>query len=177
MATFPTASRAVALAGAWTKISNQQLSAPAASIVLSGLDTANKVFRLHASIVKDGTGSAGRVRLNNDSGANYDRQQVSGNGVTVGGSRSTGQTSIINVPNHADANENASADILIAKQQTGDEAMLISQSVGIDTSIRFFAVAGIWHNVADLINRIDLTAVSGNWAADTIVTLEGDQTT
>lgn len=170
----------IAAQQAFGLIDRQVLGAPAASISFAGLDTANKMFRSTFYIVNDANNKALWLRLNNDGGANYDMQSLRGNGAAVSASRPVGQTKVI-LDNGFNvlANEHATLEIIVAKQQAGDEAMLLAVSTQVDGGpvLVNLHTAAIWNNVLALISRQDVLASANNFAAGTVAILEGNITT
>lgn len=169
--------RRYATAGAaWTVIDSETLAAPASSISFTGIDTTYKMFRITAYIVKDGTDGLVQLRMNNDSGANYDAQRLRGDSTTVDAARATGDTSI-NCNRNGESGLSQTLEIVVAKQVAGSPAMVLWDQVMLDNAgtpaMNKFNIAGRWNNTADLISRIDLIASAGNFAAGTVVVLEG----
>ena len=159
-------------AGAWDVIDSETLAAPASSISFTGIDTTYKMFRVTAYVIKDATAGGVFMRLNNDSGANYDWQRLYGS-ATVAGSRSTGQAQWETSYSYPlSAGDTLTITATIGKQLAGSPAMGIIESAGARTDIERASFAGIWSNTADLISRIDLIASAGNFAAGSVVVLE-----
>jgi len=161
----------------WDVIDSTTLGSAAASVSFASIDSKYKLFRVTAYIVKDATASTVAMRLNGDTGSNYDRQHLIGNSTTVSASRGTGQDRMYLATNTLAASSVATFSITIGKQIAGSAAMALADSV-------LFAAPGIsalleeraafrWSNTADLISRIDLISSSGNFAAGTVVVLEG----
>ena len=159
---------------AWDVIGSTTLASPASSISFASIDPKYKLFRVTAYIVKDGTGGEVQYRINNDSGANYDRQRLRGSDTTVDGERLTGQTSIASTISIG-SNESSTLTVTIAKQLATTPAMVLVDQTLTTTAPNLQSVymAGRWNNTADLINRIDLISSSGNFAAGTVALLEG----
>lgn len=163
-------------AAPWDVIDSTTLGSAAASISFASIDSKYKLFRVTAYVVKDATAHQATLRINNDSGANYDYQRLNGSSTTVSAARVTGQTSILLTPTETiAANSIAQFSIIIGKQIAGSAAMVLSDGTFDATSVgRVKAdIAARWNNTADLINRIDLISSSGNFAAGTVVVLEG----
>lgn len=163
-------------APSWEHIAAQVLDAAAASIVFSDISTAYRMFRITLYIIKDGTGGLAELRLNSDAGANYDRQYMTANGVSIGGNRNLGLDSH-RIDSGIGANNHSLAEILIAKQVATEMALIFSRSNygngGVDPYIDL--QVSQWTNVADLINRIDIIASAGNFDVGTRAVLEGIQ--
>ena len=112
------------------------------------------------------------LRLNNDSGANYSRQYIGANGVTVSGARET--ESKIRTVNSTGGTDGASASILVVKTTAAAKAQVI-QTGGMlaPASIRLELIGGEWNNTADLLSRIDILPSAGNLDTNTAITLWG----
>lgn len=156
--------------GAWTVLGSQVLESAAASVSFPGISTTYRMFRVTAYIVKDGTNGQVRLRLNADSGSNYDDQLLRGDNTTVSASRTTSATQLT-TGNTITASNVAAIEIVIAKQLAASTAMMLSRMFMGSAQI-LDSKAGRWNNTADLISRIDLLSSSGNFAAGTTVVLE-----
>ena len=166
--------------GAWEHIETQVLASAAASFSFTGIDAAFRMFRLTCYIIKDANAGQVELRLNNDSGGNYNQQYMNINHATRTSARNAGLDSlrVTNFDNLA-ANGVLLAEILIAKQIAGQEGRIQSQASyeGSADPMLDFVVAQ-WANTADLINRIDIVESSINeFAIGSRVVLEGTQTT
>jgi len=163
-------------AAAWEVIDSTTLASAAASVSFTSIPTTYKMFRVTAYLIKDGSDGLVQLQINGDSGANYDRQYLRGDSTTVDGARTTGQTSI-NGNRNGESGLATTLEIVIAKQVAGSPAMVLWDQVMLDNAgtpaMNKFNIAGIWNNTADLISRIDLVASAGNFAAGTVVVLEG----
>ena len=159
--------------GPWDVIASSTLGSPAASISFASIASTYKLFRVTAYIIKDGSAGRALVRLNNDSGANYERQRLSGAATGVSAQRTTGETSWETTWSGL-TSQPATFELVIGKQIAGAAAMGILSSVGKEsTTLEYSSFACRWNNTADLINRIDIIASAGNFAAGTVVVLEG----
>lgn len=175
--TFPaSAGRTIS---SWEHIEAQVLGAAVASISFADIDSAFRMFRMTLYIINDNNACSVLLRLNNDSGGNYDRQQILADHVEITSLRDNSQTSY-RVTNGANlgANETLLAAVTIAKQIVGEEARIESRASYGGTNDPFWVnVGGAWQNAADLINRIDIISSSGNFAASTRIVLEGTKRT
>ena len=123
-------------------------------------------------MANDGNAKSVTVRLNGDSGTNYDYQHVSANSTTVNGQRVTGTTSAVLNFLSLQASEEMSATALIAKPSASVPAQSVSLA-GNDASPDLSLIGGEWNNTADAISSISIQGSSGNLAAGTSVLLEG----
>ena len=161
---------------AWTVIGSTTLASPASSISFATGLSGYTMFRITAYIVKDGTLGAIQMRINNDSGANYDDQTLSGNSTAVGAARQTGQTQWPFPQSAVAASTNATLEVTISKSVSTSPALAVASFTFIpngESSVGEGRSAGRWNNTADLISRIDLISSSGNFAAGTVALLEG----
>ena len=81
-------------AGAYDSISSVTLDATAASITFSGIPATYTHLQIRG-IARDGTGNSILMTLNSDTGANYARHRLTGNGTVAG---AVGTASINNMP-------------------------------------------------------------------------------
>jgi len=158
---------------AWTEIETQTLTTTAASVVFSTGLTGYKFFRLTGYWVSDASAGAVDIRLNNDSGANYAYQRIQAASTTVSGSRATGQTAQRLTPAFPDGSSFNSFSALIAKPAAGVKAQATAHVGFTQTSVAMELEGAEWNNTADLITRIDVIALSNNFAAGTSILLEG----
>lgn len=167
----------VLAAGPWEPVcAPVRLASAAASVSFASIPAAYVMFRLRCEIIKDATGNSISLRLNNDSGTNYNRQYIEGNNAAVTAARATGGNRIYLQNNGVDASAHATHDLVIAKPIAGSAGLVLnSGSVMTTSGIMLFSNAGIWANTADLINRIDVSSDSGNFAAGSIFYLEGSK--
>ena len=163
-------------AAAWAVIDSTTLGSASASISFATGLSGYKLFRVTAYFVKDATNGSVRVRLNNDSGTNYDVQRLYGSSTTVGAGRSTGQTGILlNGGGVPQASQTATAEVIVAKQVAGSASMVLGRLVyqASGPVLMEENTASRWNNTADLISRIDLIATTGNFDTGTVAVLEG----
>lgn len=162
------------LPSAWTVIDSETLAAPASSVSFTGISDTYRMFRMTAYIVKDGTSGVAYVRVNNDSGGNYDRQTIGASSTTVSAARSTGDTEWRATVASITGNTHATTSIVVAKQLAASPAMYLAETTYAPSGgVQPGRLAGRWNNTDALINRIDLISGSGNFAAGTTVVLEG----
>lgn len=155
------------------------LGAPAASISMSGLSTSNLQFRL-TTILKPATdGVSLRLRVNNDSAANYDNVEGYQENGAVFGQNSTGQTSsLLNTATGLLAsNARWSFYVTLAgKPLAGVRGLLATNGLLMeDTGPTLYNVGmtANWNNAAALISRFDVLASSGNLSATSMMRVEG----
>ncbi len=161
----------------WGKLSEQTLGSPVASVTFSGLDTSYTFFRLTLQNSQETAGGGTSLRLNNDSGANYEYQKIAINATTRTGARVTGADHIQLFHNFpaAVAGEGGHGSVVISKPVTGEEAQVVGNS-GIQQSgnVMISSLLGAqWNNTADLVDRVDLVPTAGNFETDSRFLLEG----
>lgn len=171
---------AVPVDQAFGLLDRQVLAAPAASITFSGIAAANTMLRLTLYNIQDGVAGNVDVRLNNDGGANYDHQDLTGDAAAVNSARAAAAAQIrLTTGETVDNGEHSTHEVLIAKQLATEEAMIVAASTYIHTTtpaINFEQTAAIWNNTGALVSRVDAIN-SSNFAAGTVAVLEGNQTT
>ncbi len=171
MATWP-ARPLPAQVGAWAFVESQTLASAASSVVMSGLDTTYRMFRVTAYLIKDGTSGDLGVRLNNDSGNNYNYQVLAADGSTPSATRTAIANAFTPMSSSMGSNGIASLTITVAKQRTTSPAMFIANAAQNSGSLATSRTGGRWNDGSKLISRIDLISSSGNFAAGTSVKLE-----
>lgn len=157
----------------WDILGEQILSSPAASISFSGIATSRTTFRLTGYIIRDTTSTATQLRFNNDSGANYDYQQLRATSTTILKARTTGANSLLFFNFNIAASEEGNFVTVVSKPVAGQEAQTV-QSGGYENSgVILEMKAEQWNNTADLINRIDVISGADNFDTNTRILLEG----
>lgn len=153
------------------------LAAPAAAITASGLSTSNKMFRITANALPATDSTNLFLRLNNDSGANYEYfvgYQIAG---AAAGFSFTAQTEI-RLNGNTDTLDNARHSLYLlvvgkatsGTRATGNGLGLIFQTTP-QTGNNFVGLN--WNNVADLISRFDILMSSGNLSTSSMMRVEG----
>jgi hypothetical protein len=163
----------------WEHIDTQTLTGTAASVSFQSINSAYTAFRLTAYIENDGNAKSVYIRLNNDSGGNYDYVYVEGEGA-LGTAAAAAQAEFSMWPTTTlAASESGLIEALIMKPTTAQEAHahIRATVLGGATVPSVFVTSGTWQNVADLISRIDVVAATNNFAANTRVILEGSKRT
>ncbi len=157
----------------WEKNDEQTLAAPAAAVTFSGINTAFTFLRLTGYLVNDANASAFVIRVNNDSGANYDMQNVDANGGAGVATRTTGQNEFAQRLGMA-ASQEALFTALLAKPVAGDQAQAIYwDSVENAAGIVLNLMADQWNNTGALISRLDVLKLANNLDTETRILLEG----
>lgn len=162
-------------AGPWEPVcAPVRLAAAASSVSFQNIPAAFVMFRLVCQIIKDGTLGLISFTLNNDTGANYSRQYLSAASTTVSAGRDSAQTSA-NLLVGPEANAHSTFDAVIAKPLASTAGLISVMNVSFQTNIRLVDHAFIWANTAALINRIDVLSSVTDFAADSILILEGSR--
>ena len=161
-------------------IARTQLTGAAASVSFqTGLSGFTKFFFVFY-LVNDASAKDVKLRLNNDSGTNYSGQWLMANGATVSGTRTSG------VFDHLRLNRSvtlAASSVMLGRMEiskpVAGEVARITMSLSFDgtspVGILYQPMAAEWSNTADLINRIDVSADAGNYAAGTRILLYGSK--
>jgi hypothetical protein len=169
-------------AGAAAQIFDSTLGVAAASFDVTGISAAYN----HLMVVLSGRGdtAAGStgvtLRVNNDSGANYENANGYMNGASVySGAGSGGGTSAL-VLGHmsaasATAGATGSCNFVISNYASPTLWRRWSGTGGADdgTNIWLETFTGSWRNAAAAINRLTLTPSAGNFAAGSRLTIYG----
>lgn len=165
---------------AWEHIDTQVLSGAAASVSFASISSVYKAFRLTAHMKNDASAASLQLRLNNDSGSNYDYQNLRVSTGAVAGAALQQAVSVQVVTSASlAANLWAHMTFLITKEAAADQAKVYAAGT-VDTAANTpetHSSSGNWRNVADLINRIDILKSAGNFAVGSRFTLEGLQVT
>lgn len=163
-------------------IADSTLVGAAASIDLTSIPAtfAQLVLFLSARTDAADTGGSALVRLNNDSGANYDYQQLSAGAAVASAAEAFAQTSaacLLAVGGSVTAGIFGGGELIIPNYASATPQKFFRSRSAFKTGtasgnivIRDFA--GFWRNAA-VINRLTLLPPSGNFAAGTRVTLYG----
>jgi hypothetical protein len=162
---------------AWDVIDVVELGSAAASITFNDL-SGYRLLRVTGYFLNDGTADNIRMRINGDTGGNYDNQRLTGSNTAVSAGRATGSTGVqLTLALSLAANNAATAEVVIAKNLAGVPAMAINSAVTIGsagTAIETIQQAIRWNNTADLISSFifEMNDAS-NFAAGTLVAVEG----
>lgn len=169
-------STAALAAGPWEPVcAPVRLTASAASVSFAVIPAQYVMFRLRLEVISSGDSSIS-VRFNNDSGANYSRQQMEVNNITVTARRLTSQTNIQLQNNGVDASASATHDVVIVKSIAAKAALLMNTgSVMTSSGLMLIVQPGKWANTADLINRIDVSSDYSTFTAGSILILQGSK--
>ena len=153
-------------------IGSSVLSAAAAAVSFQ-FPAVYRAVLVEAYIKNDANAKTVTVYLNGDSGNNYSRQYIDADGATVTGARGTAGRFDINASGIA-ASASASFTLLVVKSTAAAKAQLITScSYNPATPPRLDIRGGEWSNTADLLSRIDIAALSNNFAANTSITVWG----
>lgn len=163
--------------GGWEVIDTQQLSTTATSVSFQSIPTTFRAFRLTIYVQNDANGKDVYLRLNNDSGNNYDWNLLDADGASVASTETQNTAQILFGGGSADVPANGawSGQIVISKPLATTWALTSGTGSYMDVSPNMHSqvTGGRWENTADLISRIDVIASSNNFAAGTTVMLEG----
>ena len=130
---------------------------------------------IEAYIKKDASGGNVYIRCNNDSGVNYSYQYIHAQDVTVTGARQTGATQWnLSVVTTLQGDSRMSLSALVVKTTAAARGQMVGVFNYNDAAIiRAELAGGEWNNTTDLLTRIDVSTPTGNFAANTSITLFG----
>ena len=161
----------------WEHIDTQELPSTASSISFPGIDTGFKRFRLFFSPAATASLLV-HLRLNNDSGSNYEYQSFYAASTTLAAARSTGQAQVVLDPNlNVFSGRTGLYVVHIVKQANTQAAQIhaqVQETIGANQPTLAFT-GGTWLNTSDAISRIDLIASTSTFAASSVATLEGSR--
>ncbi len=150
--------------GGWQLISDVLLASAATSYTFSNLDgNTDEEYMIVAQIINGYNGALGySLTINNDTGANYGTQYLSGINTTAAAARNTSASSISFGNGDALGDFNLTKTIIYAK--SGYVRTLLTKFTwGATTTIggvQFWG--GSWNNTADNITRLDIIASQAN---------------
>ena len=153
------------------------LGSPAASVAFASIPATFAHLHIVASLVLD-SGSIASVllRLNSDTGANYDWQHQSAVAAVTSAAESIADTAI-KVGEVCGAIANCGLDIVVPIYAGGSSerlvmAMAAMKSASGSGGLKRFGSVGWWRNAA-AINRIDISPATGNFNTGSTFTLYG----
>lgn len=160
-------------------ITRTTLTATASSISFQNIDTSFKKFFLLALVQNDANAKILYMRLNNDSGLNYNNQTLAANNTTITGQLVAGHPNIMIDNNNGSiqANDRAFFIVDFVKPSTSLIARFVTMhgNSAIGNTPRYETNAGNWNNTTASINRVDIIASVGNMAAKTVIMLCGSK--
>ncbi len=154
-------------------IATTTASGSTSSITFSSISSAYTDLVLVSNLGTVGGGDAYIMQVNGDTGANYSRTYLSGNGSSTYSGRNTGET-WINLQNQDNPTSNAGAYVQIshfmnyANTTTYKTVIGRSNQGGSGTT----AAVGLWRSTS-AINSITMRTVSTNFASGSTFTLYG----
>jgi hypothetical protein len=154
----------------YTPISTQTLTSAAASVTFSGIPQNYTDLRLVVNVI-DATGNIrGDVRFNGDSGTNYSRTGISGNGSAASSYRGSNETAWI-VDNAGQINGGAffTLDIMNYSNTTTNKTGIARSTSAADHAR---AIVFLWRNTA-AITSFTVAPASGNYGIGSTFTLYG----
>lgn len=178
MGVVPTLYGLVSVNSGFKSLGTTLLAAPAAAVTFSGISATYKEFIVSAWLRPVNDSTVLFMRLNNDSGANYDGEGFTASSTLLANAGSSGLTSIrltVNETEDNGAGLGLMAVAVVFKEASGLEAMAHVRMQGTDTAGNVIngQAATRWNNVAALISRFDVAVSSGNLDTGSLVRLEG----
>lgn len=167
--------------GAWVTLGSTKLTAAAATLDFTGIPATFAHLMVIAYL--RGDTAAGLItifqRFNNDSGANYDWQNLGGNGAAASGFESFATTGGFDTAPAATAPANLFAGVRMViphyANAANNKALVRTRDAKAGTSSLSLSAgpsAGFWRSNA-AINRVTLLPAAGNWAAGSAATVLG----
>lgn len=169
------------VASGFKHLATTLLAAPAASFSLTGIGATVTELRVLARLQPVTDAVDIRLRLNNDSGANYSLDTLGGTGSSVQvGTASGASGASLNIPpagSYLASNARAIwATALTAKATTGVRGIvnIFGLAWGEPTPAMYVRDdVALWNNTASLLNRVDIVVSSGNFATGSMMRVEG----
>lgn len=164
------------------KVTTVVLAVPAAALTVSlPSDTTYVIFEIVAYLIRDATDGDFGIRLNNDSGANYNCEMVvnANAGFTVIGAAGIGATSLRFGPTPVNATNAACLYATLTKVTAAARAVAVGHMGYTDSSNNALAsgfTAWEWANTADLISRIDIIALTNSMIGGSRIAIGGGRT-
>jgi hypothetical protein len=153
-------------------IATTTLGSAAASITFSSIAATYTDLRL--VLVAITSGGTNRIRFNSDSGTNYSRTKITGDGTTADSARST---SSLLISFGANANPVSTIPYLntvdvFSYAGPTNKTVLWNQELSLNGSGEISKGVGLWRNTS-AITAIELTNSGGNFLTGTTATLYG----
>jgi len=153
------------LTNAFSKIAETTLGGAAATVTFSSIATGYKWFFLFCDYTNSGGNVPAAINLNNDAGANYKFQTLIASGASITGGNNTGQTHLFNTSASGDGHIiNAWISNLVGSPKKA--------IVSVTGNSDWEQGACEWSTTTE-INRIDVSALSNNFAAGSRFILYG----
>lgn len=159
----------------WERIADTTLGAIQAQIDFGGIPSGYKSLRLEFQGLASSTTLRDiNLRINDDAGANYTKQHISGASTTVAGVQATGATSIAltsALPVNATA-DFSNGEMLISNSATSYKTVNYTYTTFVSAAPNKY-VGGGQYRVTTEINKISLIASGDSFAVKTRITLWG----
>jgi len=162
--------------GAYDSLATVTLATATSTITFVGIPTGYKHLQIRLMAGSTGV-DAGLLTFNSDTGANYTRHRLTGNGTAAGAAAGTGQTaaSINSFGGYPDTANTFGVTIIDILDYTNTNKYTTIRSLsGEDMNGSGFLefTSNLWLNTA-AITRIDYAALGGNWKQYSQFTLYG----
>jgi hypothetical protein len=153
-------------------IATTTLGSAASTISFTSISSGYTDLRL-VLVTRDASGSIIRLRFNSDTGTNYSRTNLSGNGSTASSSRSTSANNISIGFGITTANVWGFYEMdIFSYAGSTNKTCLVTASEDENGSGTVSKRVGLWRNTA-AITDIELSATSGTFASGSTATLYG----
>lgn len=151
-------------------IATTTLGSAASSVSFTGISSAYTDLKIIA-VGKRVSGGALALQFNGDTGTNYSKTRLTGNGTAASSSRDTSQTNIGTNGWNATYDQLYEIDLFSYAGST-NKTCLIAMSADENGGGEVARFVGLWRNTA-AINRVDLLITTGTIAAGFTATLYG----
>lgn len=158
------------MASTYEPIATTTLGSAAASVSFTGISSAYTDLKIIA-VGKRVSGGALALQFNGDTGTNYSKTRLLGNGTNAGSSRDTSTSSISTNGWNDIYNQLYEIDLFSYAGSTY-KTCLIAMSADENGGGEVSRIVGLWRSTA-AINRVDLLITSGTIAAGFTATLYG----
>ena len=161
------------MATTYEPIATQTLASAAATITFSSIPSTYTDLKIVLTGLAGGASNV-RLRLNNDSGANYSGTYIYGNGTSGASTRYTSQTSFFTSEPYADATTPSLLiyEINSYKNTSVYKTILETLSSDKNGSGSVENAVGLWRSTS-AVNRIDLSFSATTFSTGTIATIYG----
>ena len=164
----------------WVTLATNKLTSADALLIdtdehIGSISTDYDLFRVSFYGVASGGNIDIQLVLNNDSGANYDRQKSKSTGAVVN-DLTTGGTVIHGVYGAVASGEPVTCEMLIGKALSGEPAHIIGHTSYYDVDVATLArtnFAGRWNNTSSKITRITISTSANSFAIGSSIIIEG----
>jgi len=158
------------MAATYTPIASITLGATASSVTFSSIPSTYTDLVLVASTTNTSAAGNNLMRLNSDTGSNYSRTRLTGNGTSATTGRGTSETTLYFGDTGNPSNFSTTIYHLMNYANTTTNKTILARSGAGDVQVHL--VTGLWRNTA-AINTILLYPESNNYSSGSTFNLYG----